>query len=137
MTDNIDMTLFDELPKLAYSITGDAKKYSVKLGTTDISGNFIDSEPKIEFITDKNILDANELNVVINKLNTQLNTDENSKIFKGGKRSSSKSRKTQLRDEHGRFLPSNKRKMVRRKTARRTMQKSTNPMNTIMTTTLV
>lgn len=55
----------------------------------------------------------------------------------GGKRSSSKSRKTQLRDEHGRFLPSNKRKMVRRKTARRTMQKSTNPMNTIMTTTLV
>jgi hypothetical protein len=102
-----------------------------------------DNKEIAKFNSNENILNDNNISKAIEKINAQLNqnptasTNTQSNVVTGGKRSSSKSRKTQLRDEHGRFLPSNKRKMVRRKTARRTMQKSTNPMNTIMTATLV
>ena len=108
-----------------FIISGNKKTLKVEIQNTN--GVEIAS-----FETDRgNILDDETVKDAIRDINNKINTQN------GGKRSSSKSRKTQLRDEHGRFLPSNKRKMVRRKTARRTMQKTTNPMNTIMTTTLV
>ena len=58
----------------------------------------------------------------------RITNDNNQLVITGGKRSTSKSRKTQLRDKHGRFLPSNKRKQ--RTTARRMSQQNDIILNT-------
>ena len=76
-------------------------------------------------------LSENDYNAINKAINKAINPNT-----AGGKRSTSKSRKTQLRDEHGRFLPSNKRKNGRqRRTARRPMSDKTE--NTMLMASLV
>ena len=113
---DMDTTLspFDTMPNLKYYITGDLTKFTVQIQNND-KNIFYDSNDSNNI--KGSILDDNARNDAIEKINTKLNTAMDAT---GGKRSTSKSRKTQLRDEHGRFLPSNKRKNGRqRRTVKR------------------
>lgn len=122
--------IFNTAPDLTYSITGDKDKFTVKI-KKDKDSNDIEYSSSDSTNAHGNILNVDSINDAIGKINTQLNN-----IY-GGKRSTSKSRKTQLRDEHGRFLPSKgKRKNGRqRRTARRPMPDKTE--NTMLMASLV
>ena len=127
--------IFTTAPELTYSITGDKKNFIVKIKKDKDSDEITYNSADTGNIKG-NILNVDSINNAIEKINTQLNNPPTGGPPTGGKRSTSKSRKTQLRDEHGRFLPSNKRKNGRqRRTARRPMSDKTE--NTMLMASLV